>query len=157
MLRVATHGRGVWELDVTPTGNTPPSATIASPSGPLTVARGTSVTFSGSVTDPDPGDAATGVWTFSDTWETVTTAGGVSSVSHAFTRPGVYPISLAARDGHGALAVTSVTVTVPEDSDNCAAAVVIPGSGPFPYGVLVNSESATAQGGDPAMPTTGAR
>ena len=154
MLRVATHGRGVWELDVPPTGNAPPSAAIASPSGPLTVARGTSVTFSGSATDPDPGDAATGVWTFSDTWETVMTAGGVSSVSHTFTRPGVYPISLAARDSHGALAAASVVVTVPEDSDDCAAAVVIPGSGPFPYGVLVNSESATAQGTDPAMPTT---
>src|SRR6185503_7734367 len=30
-LRVATHGRGIWELDVPPTGNTPPSAAIGSP------------------------------------------------------------------------------------------------------------------------------
>ena len=139
---------------MTPTGNSPPSAAIATPSGPLTVARGTSLLFSGSATDPDPGDAAIGVWTFPDNWETVTTAGGASSVSHVFTRPGVYPVSLAARDSHGALAAASVVVTVPEDSDDCAAAVVIPGSGPFPYGVLVNSETATVQGTDLAMPTT---
>ncbi len=150
-LRAATHGRGVWELDIPPSGNTRPSAVISSPASAVTVARGSTLTFSGAVTDPDPGDTATGTWIFPDTWESIPAAGG--PVSHTFTRPGVFPVSLAARDGRGGLASASVAVTVPEASDSCATPVVLPGAGPFPYTVLVNNESAANDAGDPTVPT----
>jgi hypothetical protein len=153
-LRAATHGRGVWELDVPPTGNTPPTAVISSPLAAVTAARGSTVTFSGIVTDPDAGDAATGTWIFPDTWESLPAAGGADTVSHTFTRPGVFPVSLAARDGRGGLASASVTVTVPESSDSCATPLVLPVAGPFPYSMLVNNESAASDAGDPTVPSS---
>jgi photosystem II stability/assembly factor-like uncharacterized protein len=154
ILRVATHGRGAWELGVPPTGNTPPSAVISNPAAPVTVAGGTTVTFGGAVSDPDPGDAASGVWTLPDTWESVAAAAGPSSLSHTFNWPGVFPVSLAARDTHGAIGAASVAITVPEQADGCATPIVLPGGGPFPYTVLANSESATADLNDP-VPSCG--
>jgi photosystem II stability/assembly factor-like uncharacterized protein len=152
-LRVATHGRGVWELDVPAAGNTPPVAAISNPIGPITVARGSTVAFSGSVFDPDPGDAAEGFWTFPDGWEITPADGGTPTISHTFRRAGVFPVSLAARDSHGAISSASVTVKVQEADDDCATPVVLPGGGPFPYTVIVNSESASSQPSDLLAPS----
>jgi hypothetical protein len=147
ILRVATHGRGVWELQVPPTGNTPPIAQITSPVGSVSVAPGGSLSFTGIVADPDPDDAATGAWYFPDTTELVPFAG---SVTHAFLRTGVYPVALTARDSHGARDSAIVRVTVAEAADDCAAPIVIPPNGPFPYSVRVNNEAATTQTTDPS-------
>jgi hypothetical protein len=149
ILRVATHGRGTWELQVTPTGNTPPTATMTSPVGPQTLAKGTTTTFSGSVSDPDAGNTVTGLWTFPDTWETTATGPGASSLGHTFNFAGIFPVSLAAQDNRGALANAFVSVSVPEPGDNCATAAVIPASGPFPYTLLGNNEAAATAGTDP--------
>src|SRR5262249_6964676 len=99
--------------------------------------------------DPDPGDTAAGVWTLSDTWETVAAAAGPSSLSHTFHWAGVFPVSLAARDTRRAIRAASVAITVPEPADSCASPIVLPGGGPFPYTVLANSESATSDPNDP--------
>lgn len=146
VLRVATHGRGVWELQVPPTGNTPPTAVVSSPASAVSVALGGSLTFSGIVADPDPGDAATGAWFFPDTTELV--AAG-PAVTHTFRRAGVFPVALSARDSHGAMTSAIVSVTVAEAADACSAPVVIPGGGPFPYALRVNNEAATTQPSDP--------
>ena len=145
MLRVATHGRGIWELQVTPTGNHAPVPTITLPAGPVTVALGSTVTFAGTVTDPDAGDPVTGTWMFSDTAESVALA---APIAHTFRRSGVYPVSLAAQDSHGAVVAATVIVSVSEPSDACATPIVIPGTGPFPYTVLGNTETATHDAGD---------
>lgn len=149
ILRVATHGRGVWELQVPSTGNTPPAAVITSPVSSQMVAKGSTLTFSGSVSDPDVGDTVTGLWTFTDTWGMTATPAGPTSVSHTFRQAGVFPISLAARDSHGALGNAFVSVSVREPADNCATPLVLPGSGPFPYTVIVNNETASTQASDP--------
>jgi photosystem II stability/assembly factor-like uncharacterized protein len=150
MLRAATHGRGIWELQVPATGNHPPVAAILDPAAGMGVAKGATVSFSGSVTDADAGDTATGQWVFPDTWEMVPTAAGATTVSHTFNRAGVFPVTLNAKDGHGAVSSTSILITVPEPADSCSAPAVIPGSGPFPFTVSANNETATRQLSDPS-------
>ena len=150
-LRVATHGRGVWELDVPPTGNSPPVVQIA-PAGPVTAARGSSVAFSGSVLDADGGDFVSGTWSFPDTWETVDAQGPAPVATHVFQRTGVFPVTLAGRDSHGSVATATTFVVVPEAADDCGAPIVLPARGPFPYTVIVNSEAATASATDIAVP-----
>jgi len=56
ILRVATHGRGVGNFEVPSSGNTPPTATISSPSAAITVAKGTTVIFSVTSSDADAND-----------------------------------------------------------------------------------------------------
>ena len=109
MLRVATHGRGIWELQVPETGNNRPSAVISSPVGQVTVAKGRTLSFIGTVSD---GDSVSAVWTFSDDWQTVPAGAGTSTVSHTFNRPGIHVVGLAANDGHQARSAASLTIRV---------------------------------------------
>jgi hypothetical protein len=150
ILRAATYGRGAWELEVPAPANRPPVAAVVAPGGAATVPRGATVLFSSRIEDADAGDPSTGIWTFPDTWETLETRGGDATVAHTFRRTGVFPVSLTARDTSGATASRFVTITVPESADACSAPIVLPGGGPFPSTVLVNSESATTQESDPA-------
>jgi len=152
MLRVATHGRGIWELQVPPVGNSQPVATILTPGATSNLSRGTTVTFSGTVIDPDAGDSATGTWFFPDTAEAVPLPAAPGTVAHTFRNAGIFPVTLTARDTRGALGSTSVVITIAESGDACAAPIVIPAAGPFPYSVTVNNESATNEGTDP-VPT----
>lgn len=157
ILRVATHGRGVWELEVPSTGNTPPTAAISNPAAAMTAAKGTTLDFSGSISDVDFGDSVTGMWTFPDAWETVPASSGMNNVSHTFNTAGVFPVSLAVKDSRGALGSASVTIRVPEPNDSCSTPAVIPGDGPFPFSVILNNEAAGTQTSDPApscVPTT---
>lgn len=148
IVRVATHGRGVWQLDV-PVANTPPTATISSPAVLTTVSRGTQLTFSGNATDTDDGDSATGQWTFPDTWETIQTPPGASTVTHAFHTVGTFPVTLRARDQSGSMAATNVVVQVQEPADSCTSPITIPGSGPFPASVRFSTVGTTQGGADP--------
>jgi photosystem II stability/assembly factor-like uncharacterized protein len=154
LARIATHGRGVWELELPPPGNRPPLVTLISPSAAVRRSVGETVEFTGRLADEDAGDAVTGTWTFPDTWETASIGRGESTISHAFRRAGVFPVSLTAVDESGATASTFVTVTVPEAADDCAQPAPLPGAGPFPATVLVNNESATPQPDDPAPACT---
>ncbi len=147
-LRVATHGRGVWELSVPALPNTRPVAAITSPAY-QSVAKGTTLLFHGSVSDADGGDTAAGTWTFGDTWRTVHTAEGATNVYQRFDKAGVFSVNLGARDSHGAHGSTAVTVDVPEPADDCATPAAIPAAGPFPYTVLLENQNATAQLSDP--------
>ncbi|MEO8190747.1 MAG: IPT/TIG domain-containing protein [Acidobacteriota bacterium] len=150
MLRVATHGRGIWELQVPATGNNPPAPAVIAPASAVTVGRGGTIAFSGTVSDPDPGDAASGYWFFPDTSETVPLSAPGSSVVHTFRRAGTFPVALFARDSRGAVGSATVLVSVTDSGDACATPVVIPPNGPFPYAVLVSTESATVEASDPA-------
>ena len=148
-LRVATYGRGIWQLEVTTPTNVPPVVTAASsPSGsPLRIALGTRVTFSGTFSDPD-GDAMTAKWVFPDDYSSRPVASG-APIPHIFRRAGRFPVTLSVRDAKGGLGAKSVDVIVVEPSDNCATAPVIPGAGPFPYTVGFTNEAGTAEGTDP--------
>ncbi len=152
ILRVATHGRGVWELQVPPTGNNPPSASISTPGVPLIIQKGSRVDFSGSISDPDSGDSLTGQWIFPDQWQTAAAGQGPSTVSHTFNKAGIFPVTLSARDSHGALAAATVNITVTEPADICATPFVIPTNGPFPFSAQMNVEVATTQTSDPQPP-----
>jgi photosystem II stability/assembly factor-like uncharacterized protein len=110
-IRVGTHGRGAWQIPWVASSNHPPIATIFGAAS-MTLTRGTSVTFSGSVTDVDDGDTVTGHWYFADTWERVPVAGGMSSTTHVFDRVGVFPVALTAIDGSRARASAVVMVTI---------------------------------------------
>jgi photosystem II stability/assembly factor-like uncharacterized protein len=116
-LRAATHGRGMWELQIPPSGNNPPSATINNLASNA-VTRGASVTFQGVVSDPDNGDSATGVWFFGDGGEVANSGSGSVSATHVFNRLGAFTVSLTVKDSHGALAGAYKTIYVSEAFEN---------------------------------------
>lgn len=149
VVRAATHGRGMWELTVTGSTNLAPTVAIGTPAtSTLTVAKGASTSFAGTFSDAN-GDALTARWLFPDTWSTTSVASG-GSVSHLFPRGGKYPVSLSATDTTGAIGAANVMVTVIEAGDACSSPVVIPGAGPFPYTINVETAGATAEASDPA-------
>jgi hypothetical protein len=148
VFRAATHGRGIWELAVTGVTNHPPNVSISAPVTALSVARGSEVAFGGSASDVD-GDPLALQWTFADDWST---RSGVTTTTHTFDRAGTWPVSLSAKDSHGAVGGAEAIVTVTESSDNCATPLVVPAAGPFPWSVTLNSEVASRQNGiDPNL------
>ena len=154
-LRAATHGRGIWELQIPPNGNNLPTATVTNPPSNLTIPKGTNINFQGAISDPDTGDSLAGTWFFGDTGELIAAAAGASSVPHVFNRTGVFFVSLTARDSHGALGNASRAITVAETFDGCATPMVIPGNGPFPWSVTANKDGATKEASDTQTPCSG--
>jgi IPT/TIG domain/PKD domain len=141
VFRAATHGRGIWELNVTGIENHPPTVLVTAPTAAVTVARGAEVAFSGAASDVD-GEPLTMQWTFADDWSTKV---GATTVSHRFDRAGTWPVALTAKDVHGAVSGAEAIVTVLEPSNNCATPLVVPAAGPFPWSVTLNSEVASRQ------------
>jgi photosystem II stability/assembly factor-like uncharacterized protein len=152
LVRVATYGRGIWELRLPQAGSTPPSAVVLSPGGPVSVAAGASIEFAGAVGDADAGDSAAGTWFFPDDSTTAVFAASGAAVKHTFRRGGVFPVALSARDSRGAGSSATVVVSVAETSDACAAPAVIPGAGPFPYTLAWDDEAGTNEPSDPSSP-----
>ena len=148
LLRAATHGRGIWELNVTGATNNAPAVAVSAPATAQTIAKGAGLNFTGTFSDPDGGDSATGSWHFPDDWSTsAATSGGTQA--HSFHRGGLFPVTLSATDTFGAIGAATVNVTVIESGDACASPVVIPAAGPFPYTFTVNTLGSTTQGSDP--------
>jgi photosystem II stability/assembly factor-like uncharacterized protein len=150
VLRAATYGRGVWEI-ATPTSNHPPTATIQFPASTVSIAKGTTLTFRGSVSDTDAGDAASATWAFTDDGELISRSGKISSVRHTFNQAGAFWVALSARDTHGARNSATVLVNVYEPFDACATPLVIPSSGPFPLLIQTSNEGATVDVSDPTL------
>lgn len=147
-LRAATHGRGMWELSIGGVTNHQPVVTIAGPASELRIKRGESLSFSGSVSDPDAGDSFTAAWIFPDTWATARAAAG-TPVSHTFNRAGRFPVTLRAVDAAGAIGAADVEVEVEELGDSCGSPIVIPGAGPFPWTATVDTTVAGKEASDP--------
>jgi photosystem II stability/assembly factor-like uncharacterized protein len=145
-LRAATHGRGMWELTITGVTNHRPVTSINSPVS-MQIQRGTTLAFNGSATDPDS-DPLSLSWIFPDTWDVIPAANG-SPASHTFDRSGRFPVTLRAIDANGAIGASSVEIDVMDAGDSCATPIVIPGAGPFPWSVTVNTEVASRQISDP--------
>ncbi len=155
VMRAATHGRGMWELQIPSNGNTPPTATLSQPASTVTVANGTTLNLQGTVSDSDAGDSATGIWYFSDTGQVITAGSGSLSQSHTFNRFGIFSASLTAKDTRGALGNASRTVQVLETFDNCATPLQLPGSGPFPLSRTATKAGGTEQASDPQTQCSG--
>jgi photosystem II stability/assembly factor-like uncharacterized protein len=144
ILRVATHGRGVWELQIPPSGAVMPVAAITEPAGTLSIVKGATVQFTGSVSIGD-GSQVQGIWFFPDTWQSVPGGAGPSTVAHTFNLAGFFPVTLTGRDIRGALGSATVAVVVSEPAANCATPIVIPAAGPFPVSFQLNNETAAQQ------------
>ncbi len=151
LLRVATHGRGVWEMALGPP-SPPPAVAIQTPGGPISVASGTSVPFAGTAADPDPTDDAVVEWFFPDDGTVAVVEPGSAGVRHTFYRGGVFPVALTAVSRRGARASATVEVSVREPADSCATPQLVPGSGPFPYTVSWNDASGETESTDPDSP-----
>ncbi len=87
--------------------NSPPEGTIVQPTGNVTITEGASVSFSGSVSDPD-GDTVTVLWDFGD---------GISSTNlnpgnHTYSSQGTYTVTLTATDSQGLADPTPATRTI---------------------------------------------
>ena len=145
IFRAATHGRGIWQLNVNGVTNTSPVAQITFPPAPVTVQRGATLTFTGSAFDANS-DPASLKWTFPDDWSSKS---GVTTATHTFDRAGSWPVTLTATDSHGAIGGSEVMVTVAEPGDNCATPVVVPADGPFPWSATFNAEVGSVQATDP--------
>ena len=153
ILRAATHGRGVWELDITDRTNQPPGVLISAPVGRnVIVTKGGTVSFSGFVNDFDD-STISAAWNFPDSWSSVPAQNG-TTVTHKFDRTGRYPIGLSAIDPRGGVAAATVEVDVLDPADSCASPSGIPGGGPFPYSVTVDTDLATKEATDPRPSTS---
>jgi photosystem II stability/assembly factor-like uncharacterized protein/PKD repeat protein len=113
-LRLATYGRGIWEIALAalPTDQ-PPTASIDVPAATPTLDAGIPASFHGVAADPDAGDVLTTTWDFGDG-----TSGAGASVTHAFAVPGTYTVTFKVADRAGlfATATRSVNVRVPQGS-----------------------------------------
>jgi PKD repeat protein len=114
-VRVATYGRGMWEIAVAPLPpDQPPTAAIDVPAATPTLDAGISAPFHGVATDPDAGDVLTLTWDFGD----ATSGAAGASAAHAFAVPGTYTVTFRATDfaGLSATATRTVNVRVPQGS-----------------------------------------
>jgi len=143
----------MWELQIPPSGNNAPVVSISNPAQPMTAVKGSQVDLAGSITDADLGDSLTAQWVFPDTWEVVPAAAGQNSVTHTFNNAGIFPVTLWARDSHGATAAKSVVITVHEPFESCSNPNVISGAGPFP--IVIHSDNETALLSEPNDPNPG--
>ncbi|HYI11952.1 MAG TPA: IPT/TIG domain-containing protein [Thermoanaerobaculia bacterium] len=140
ILRAGTHGRGIWELNITGNTNNLPSVSVTAPGLSVTVAKGVSLSFAATASDPDGGTPAP-KWTFPDDWSSTAS----TAATHKFHRAGIWPVTFTATDANGGAAGAQVTVTVPEPADDCATPLVVPAAGPFPYTVTLANDVATRQ------------
>ncbi|NOZ78434.1 MAG: PKD domain-containing protein [Acidobacteria bacterium] len=152
MMRIATHGRGVWGLNLPQSANKAPAVTITDPTQTLHLAVGSSATFHASATDPD-GDPLSATWLVTDHWNTQDGGHGTgtlsSSLTHTFDLGGTYMVAVNVTDSHGAAADASVQVQVSDPADACASPRILPGNGPFPVVTQFSNASATTDASDP--------
>lgn len=153
ILRAATHGRGVWELNITDRTNQPPGVLISAPSGRnVVVMKGATVSFSGFANDFDD-STIIATWNFPDSWSSVP-AKNSTAVTHRFDRTGRYPVGLSAIDPGGGVAAATVEVDVLDPADACSSPSDIPGAGPFPYSITIDTDLATKEASDPRPSST---
>jgi len=156
MLRVASYGRGFWELDISRPANTTPVITLSSPStSSLSLMLGDTVDVAATATDAD-GDDMNVEWYNSLNYETIVSDSGSGSINSAHTitidHGGSYMISVRVTDSHGAQAMASFSVLVRDGADDCATPHVIPSDGPFPYSINTSNRFAGTQASDPQLP-----
>jgi len=153
MMRVATHGRGVWGLKLPDSGNHAPEVAITSPAGDAELTVGDTVTFTATASDPD-GDPVAATWLATDDWKQVDGGQGQASLSSSFTHTfelaGTHMVAINVRDAHATPAVATLTVTVRDPADSCATPRVLPGDGPFPLVTTLGNDGATIEDSDPS-------
>ncbi len=113
-LRLATYGRGIWEIAlVALPPDRPPTAAIDVPPATPTLDAGIAAAFHGVAADPDAGDVLTTSWDFGDGL----TGTGVG-ITHGFAVPGTYTVTFKVTDlaGLSAVATRTVNVRVPQGS-----------------------------------------
>lgn len=144
ILRAGTHGRGIWQLTVTSPSNNAPAVAISAPAtAVVSIAKGASLSFTGTFSDPDL-DPVTATWTFGDVWSSQAATSG-ATVNHTFHTAGRIPVTLAATDSDGGRGAASIEVDVTEAGETCASPLAIPGAGPFPYSVALTTELSTRE------------
>ncbi len=155
MLRVGTHGRGVWELDIPREPNHAPVVEITSPTTSLSLTAGQSASFDATATDAD-GDPLTATWLFTDRWQGQSGGSGEGSLtttrSHTFDIGGSYLAAVSVDDGHGGRASAAVGVNVDDPSNDCKSPRIVPPAGPFPYDLEISNASAYRGSDDPNPP-----
>ena len=92
------------------TPNTPPTAIISAPSGPVTGNAPFAVNFNGTGSNDPDGSIASYAWTFGDG----TQATGITA-SHTYSTAGSYTAKLTVTDNRGATAFATVGITVNPD------------------------------------------
>ncbi len=117
----ATDSRGAIDAaSIAVTINRPPSASISSPVANATLVAGTSVTFSGTATDPEDGvlSGASLVWASSRDGQ----IGTGSSFSTATLSVGAHTITLTAKDSQNATAVAARSITITSSANRAPVA-----------------------------------
>lgn len=159
MLRVGTHGRGVWELHIPQADNRPPTVSVAQPRGAtITVPVGDPVAFEATAADPD-GDPVELTWMFGGLWRAQSTgpADGplTASTSQRFERAGTWPVGVHVADARGAATFTRIDVVSVEPGDDCASPRATSLDGPLPFEVVSENLSTGEQASDPEVPCAG--
>ncbi len=154
-LVVATHGRGVWQLELERPENQPPVVGLSGLEDGATVLLGDLVTFSATAVDPD-GDRVRARWLATDDWRTVDGGEGAgaleTSLSHRFLRPGELLLGVNVTDERGGVGFDRLRLHAVEPADACESPRVLPGAGPFPWLLLTENAGAGEDPRDPVPP-----
>jgi photosystem II stability/assembly factor-like uncharacterized protein len=155
MLRVATHGRGMWELNIPTRKNRDPTIRITSPPGPINATVGDRLELVAEASDPD-GDQLSVVWFLTDDW--TQRPGGSSAGTHESStvidleRPGTHILAAHVSDGRGGTAVATESVSVADPADDCSTPWVVPADGPFPLTIISSTAVGIIGSNDPTPP-----
>jgi photosystem II stability/assembly factor-like uncharacterized protein len=146
---MASHGRGMWQLELAEPVGQPPSVTMA---GPDTAVIGEPVTYTATATDPD-GDVLTIRWLHSDDWQLLDGPSGTGSVAstleHGFASGGRFLVAANAVDATARTGFDSLVVTAFEPGESCETPRIVPAAGPFPHTILTENVDATIGPEDP--------
>ncbi len=156
MLRVATHGRGVWELGLGTPPSAPPTVEITGVTGPTVSGHvGDVVAVGATASDPD-GDPVALTWVVTDDWREIDGGSGnghlETSLDLELRSGGFYRLAARATDPTGAGDVDTVRVVAFDPANDCATPWRIPSVGPFPVTVLT---STLLSGPGPTDPVVG--
>jgi hypothetical protein len=150
----ATHGRGMWQLELEEPPGEPPVVTLE---GSATAFVGDVVSFEATASDPDGSDLEVR-WLVSDDWRLIAGGSGPGSVrselSRSFSAADDVLVGANAIDADGRMGFDSILVRVFEPGDDCSTPRVIPGDGPFPFTILTENRATTIGPDDPAVPCT---
>lgn len=155
MLRVATHGRGVWELGLGTPASVSPTVEITGVTGPSVSGRvGDVVTVGATAADPD-GDPLSLTWVVTDDWREIDGGSGIgvldASLDLELRSGGIYRLAARVADPTGAGDVDTVPVVAFDPANDCATPWRIPTAGPFPVTVLTSTSLSGAGSTDPTV------
>ena len=155
MMRIASYGRGFWELALDQPENTTPEIEITEPSSStISLNVGEPLHLEATATDDDH-DALSVEWYLTTDYEVFHSETGSSVIDSSVDRTvmagGFYQVAARVSDTKGGQDVDFITIMAIDPADDCAHPWIIPGGGPFPATIATSNVFASTGTTDPYL------